>query len=240
MMAGKSSSIGRAVRAARMIRWWRCRLFETFGSARYARTALHDLDSKLAPYLAERGVFVEAGANDGFRKSNTYYLESSRGWSGVLVEPIPELAARCTKRRPRSRVYQCALVGPNHPTRAVVMTHADMLSEIVIEGAPRPRPIWRWEEAYEVSVRACTLTEVLSDAGVRDIDFLSLDLQGFEAAALAGLDFDRWSPSTMLIEILDETAQHAVELVLGDRYERVARVSPHDVLYRVVTPDNGA
>ena len=229
----KRSLVGRAVGALRIGRHWRCRLFEALGSARYARTALDDLDRKLEPYLAEGGVFVEAGANDGFRKSNTYYLESCRGWSGVLVEPIPELAARCQRYRPRSRVYQCALVGPDHPAPKVVMTYADMLSELVADGTPRPTSIWRWDEPYDVSVPARTLTDVLADARVERVDFLSLDLQGSEAVALAGLDFERWSPSIMLIEILDESAQRDVEAVLGGRYRYVARLSPHDVLYRI-------
>lgn len=194
--------------------------------------ALHDLDRKLAPYLGDGGVFVEAGANDGYRKSNTYYLERFRGWSGVLIEPIPALAEQCRRRRPRSRVYQCALVGAGHPTPEVVMTYADMLSEVVVDGQRPALEVPEWHEPYEVAVPARTLSEVLADAGTSRVDFLSLDVQGLEAAVLAGLDFDRWAPQIMLVEIVDDEAQHAVDAVLGARYERVARVSPHDVLFR--------
>ena len=234
MTGGRLSPLGAAVRAVRVLRRWRCRLFERFGSDRYARTALDDLDRRLTPYLPDGGVFVEAGANDGFRKSNTYYLERFRGWTGVLVEPIPVVAAKCSKHRRRCQVYQCALVGPDHPTQEVVMTYADMLSEVAVDGRRRPHSDWRWEEPYEVVVPTRTLTDVLDDAGVERVDFLSLDIQGLEAEALAGLDLDRWSPGIMLIEILDDAAQRAVEGVLGSRYECVARVSPHDVLYRAV------
>lgn len=230
--AGKPSPLGRAILARRLVKRWRCLLFEKAGSARYARTALHDLDRQIEPYLPDGGTFLEAGANDGFRQSNTYYLERFRGWSGVLVEPIPELAARCRKHRPNCTVYQCALVGPDHPAGEVVMTYADLLSEAVSDGRPTPRSSWRWDAPYHLTVPARTLTDVLADAGVPRVDFLSLDVQGFEAAALAGLDFDRWAPEIMLIEILDDASQRAVEAVLGSRYEYVARLSVHDVLYR--------
>lgn len=226
------SAIWGAVKARRSLRRWRCTLFERCGSARYSRVALYDLDNTLAPYLPDRGVFVEAGANDGYRKSNTYYLERFRGWSGVLIEPIPALADQCRRHRPCSRVYQCALVGCDHPTSEVVMTFADMLSEVVIDGRPPALSVPEWYEPYEVKVPACTLSDVLADAGMSHVDFLSLDVQGLEAAALTGLDFERWAPSIMLVEIVDDAAQQAVETVLGARYERVARVSPHDVLYR--------
>jgi FkbM family methyltransferase len=239
MKLSKQSTIRLGVVGVRALRRWRCSLFETFGSARYSRTALDDLDRKLAPYLADGGVFVEAGANDGFRKSNTYYLERFRGWTGVLIEPIPVLAEQCRKLRPRSRVYQCALVGPEHPTSEVVVRYADMLSEITVGERPRPRSVWRWDEPYDIAVPARTLSDVLTDAGAAHVDFLSLDVQGFEAAALGGLDLERWAPSVMLIEILDEGAQRAVDAVLGSGYERVARLSPHDVLY-VPKPSNTA
>jgi FkbM family methyltransferase len=203
------------------------------GSARYSRTALHDLDHKLAPYLPDGGVFVEAGANDGFRKSNTYHLERFRGWTGILIEPIPELAAQCERRRGASRVYQCALVGADHPAAEVVITYADMCSEISVDGRPRPRSAWGWDQGYDIAVPARTLTDVLADAGATHIDFMSLDLQGFEAAALTGLDLDRWAPQIMLIEIVDDHAQRAVDAVLDSRYERLGRITPDDVLYRV-------
>ncbi len=236
----KHAPLRRTVLGLRALRRWRCSLFEAWGSARYSRTALDNLDRKLAPYLPDRGVFVEAGANDGFRKSNTYYLERFQGWTGVLVEPIPALAAQCRKRRPRSRVYDCALVGADHQAPEVVITYADVLSEIPDNGRPRPKSVWSWDEPYDVSVRARTLSDVLAEAGTARVDFLSLDLQGFEAVALSGLDLDRWAPSLMLIEIDDADAQRAVDNVLGSRYERIGHLSSHDVLYRLATRSNSA
>ena len=61
------------------------------------------MDRQLDEILAKRGgFFVEAGANDGYRQSNTYLLERARGWTGILVEAIPDLARRCARERPRS------------------------------------------------------------------------------------------------------------------------------------------
>lgn len=112
------------------------------------------------------------------------------------------------------------------------MTYADMLSEIAVFGGAGPQGAPDWHQPYDVKVPARTLSDVLTDAGAGRIDFLSLDLQGYEASALSGLDLERWTPSLMLIEIEDEDAQHAVEAVLGSRYETVAWLTPQDVLYR--------
>jgi len=73
---------------------------EAVGSARYSRMALNRIDRKLERHLDfDGGVFVEAGANDGVTQSNTYYFEKFRGWTGLLVEPEPALAAACRRNR---------------------------------------------------------------------------------------------------------------------------------------------
>jgi hypothetical protein len=53
------------------------------------------------------GFFVEVGAYDGVNLSNTYHFEQC-GWTGVLVEPDPDMAERCRRDRPRSVTFQCA------------------------------------------------------------------------------------------------------------------------------------
>jgi hypothetical protein len=57
------------------------------------------------------GVFVEVGANHPTEGSQTWFLEQ-QGWSGVLVEPNPELQELLREKRPRSRVVQAAAWGP--------------------------------------------------------------------------------------------------------------------------------
>ena len=99
------SLIGDELRGARTIRR---AVAEALGSDRYSYTALNGLDRKLQAYLDYRdGFFIEAGANDGLTQSNTYWLERFRGWRGLLVEGLPDLAAACRRNRPRSRTVTC-------------------------------------------------------------------------------------------------------------------------------------
>jgi FkbM family methyltransferase len=212
----------------------RRRVFEALGSQRFSRPAAEAIDSKLERYLPERpGVFVEAGANDGYTWSNTYYLERWRGWSGVLVEGIPELAAECRRLRTRSQVFNCALVADAMATPAVTMTYAD-LGSLISHSEPeleaRLDDIER--ERYEVEVPARTLGAVLTAAGIERPDFISLDLEGHEPAALRGMDVERQGADWMLIEVLGHEGRSGVEAALGDLYEPVAELSGADVLFR--------
>ena len=56
----------------------------------------HELDKKLKKYLNyEKGFFVELGANDGIKQSNTFYFEKNLNWRGILVEPIKIKYLKC-------------------------------------------------------------------------------------------------------------------------------------------------
>jgi FkbM family methyltransferase len=214
--------------------------FEAVGSDRLSRPALFDLDAKLDALLdLDGGVFVEAGANDGFEQSNTYRLERMRGWTGVLIEGIPELAAACRRRRPRSAVFNCALVPPELHGSEVTMHYAHLLS--IVEGArgegdaehvglgERLHAVRR----YEVKVQGRTLSSVLDEAGVHEIDLLSLDLEGYELPALRGLDLSRHAPRHLLVEALEGAdAAAALDDYLAPAYDRVQFLSPRDIHYR--------
>jgi FkbM family methyltransferase len=217
-------------------------LFERFGSPRYSRPALFDMDRKLERYLnREGGVFVEAGAHDGYVQSNTYFLERFRGWTGVLIEPIPELWEHCVRDRPRSICFNCALVPADFARRAVHMRYGGLMSVVAgARGTPeddeahaQAGSMLGWDRNYELEVPARTLDSVLDEARIDDFDFLSLDVEGFELDVLRGLDLDRHRAGHVLVEMLvgPETSA-AVDDLLTSRYERVAQLSPHDVLYR--------
>jgi len=57
------------------------------------------------------GIFVEVGANHPVNRSQTWFLES-KGWSGVLIEPNPDLCELLRDQRPKSRVFQVAVGEP--------------------------------------------------------------------------------------------------------------------------------
>lgn len=62
----------------------------------------------------DSGFFIEAGANDGIKQSNTYFYEIEKGWKGLLVEPNYRQYVECKKNRPNSIVENYALVGDQY------------------------------------------------------------------------------------------------------------------------------
>lgn len=221
------------------LRRYRRRLYEFFGSDRYSHPALSQMDRKLERYMPyQNGFFIEAGANDGFAQSNTYYFERFLNWRGILVEPIPELREKCVKERPNSIVLNCALVPMDHDGQDVTMLYCNMMS--VVKGAQksdaadleyvrRGMKIQRSvEKIYEVVVPARTLTSILDEIGVKEIDLFSLDVEGYELDVLKGLDLDRYRPKYMLIEA---RFRDEIESYLAEFYEAIELLSQYDVLY---------
>jgi FkbM family methyltransferase len=220
----------------RVSRGWR-RLFERLGSDRYSHPALHGIDRKLDRLFDRHGgFFVEAGGFDGYRQSNTYYLERFRGWRGVLVEPMSELAREARLNRPTATVIQCALVGSGYPEQTIEMEFGDLMSSV----SGLHESGWTdygftlgWQDPYTEQVPARSLGDVLGELGSPQIDLLSLDVEGYESQVLTGLDLDRHAPMWILIEMHDlATGRRQMAPILGARYVEHAQLSPMDVLYR--------
>lgn len=96
--------------------------------------ALNQLDIKLKKYLNfRRGYFIEAGANDGVKQSNTLYFEKYKGWRGILIEPIPNLAKKCRINRPKCIVENCALVPFDFQETYIEMQYCNLMS--LVKGA---------------------------------------------------------------------------------------------------------
>jgi FkbM family methyltransferase len=220
----------------RSVKLARRSVFERCGSRRYSKPALNRLDDLLLEHLPEgEGFFVEAGANDGYTQSNTYYLERYRGWRGLLVEPTPHLARVCRRVRKASAVVECALVAPTEAGGTVRLRYADLMS--VTEGARGDAEAdGRWVGAgrsllrvpdvtYEVP--ATTLGSLLDEVAPACVDLLSLDVEGYELKVLAGLG--AWRPTWILVESHD---QEGLQRMLGREYEVVARPTPLDMLLR--------
>ena len=142
-----------------------------------------------------RGYFVEVGANQPEGLSQTFELEQ-KGWTGVLIEPQPALAEEL-KRRRSAKVYAEACSSRRNSGARLTLHLAgghSSFSEKLNTAEIKPHG------AIEVSVR--TLDQILVDADIPCIDFISIDVEGHELDVLDGFDLARWRPRLILIEDL--------------------------------------
>jgi FkbM family methyltransferase len=142
---------------------------------------------------AEEGIFVEVGANAPKNLSQTWFLEKM-GWSGVLVEPLPDRCEALRRERPNSNVFEVAVSAPEKTGEADFFVQ-DVFSSLepnVKDNIMEYRSVIR--------VKVATLDAVLEEAGVPRMDFLSVDTEGTEIDVFRGLDLRKHRPSLILVE----------------------------------------
>jgi FkbM family methyltransferase len=170
----------------------------------------------VARFLGDRpGIFVEVGANDPLVNSQTWHLEE-RGWTGLLVEPLSELAAKLRARR-KAKVAEVACGAPAHHgsvmTFKIAGTGSTLASEFT-DADLSAREIRR--------VPVATLDSLLADAGFSTVDFVSIDVEGFELEVLQGFSLERFRPRLVLMEDrVRDLARH--RHMVGRGYKLVRR-----------------
>ncbi len=135
------------------------------------------------------GVFVDVGANHPVTLNQTWALEQ-KGWSGVLVEPNPEIFKLLCEQRPRSRAVLAAAGAESGEVDLFLgVTHLHSTLAPIL-GDPL--------SGQKVRVPLRTLDSILAEAGVTTIDFLSIDVEGHELKVLQGLNLEKYAPRLIL------------------------------------------
>ncbi len=158
-----------------------------------------DIFTMLLLEESRNGFFVEFGATNGVQGSNSYLMEKTFGWSGILAEP-----ARCwhaALRRNRSAMisHRCVWVEsgaslPFRETRDAGFSTLEALTN-------KDRHVARRIPADIYEVETITLLQLLSEHGApKVIDYLSIDTEGSEFDILEHFDFDRHRPRVLTIE----------------------------------------
>ena len=142
------------------------------------------------------GYFVDVGANQPDSGSQTFHLEQL-GWTGVLIEPLPEWA-EANRRQRKAKVYEVICSSPQNDGRTMSFQVAGAFSSLDMDAANA-----KATAVATIQVPATTLDKILIDAqAVAPIDFLSIDVEGHEIDVLRGFDIQRWRPRLILIEDL--------------------------------------
>jgi FkbM family methyltransferase len=148
-------------------------------------------------FFADRsgGVFVDVGAADYREKSNTYYLETALGWSGVAIDAQGKYAADYAVHRKRTR-FVAAFVSDSS---GVTDSHIP-LGNPGVASADRDYVAAVDRVARTERLPTVTLTQILDATGVTRIDYLSIDIERQEPKVLAGLAIDRFRPRLACVE----------------------------------------
>ena len=205
--------------------------------------SLNELDKKLSELLpsllSKETFYVEVGANDGVRQSNTHFLEKVFGASGLLIEASPSLFEKCIANRSKKNIFEhCALVSKDYSEKYMEFIYSDLMTvstkvndRIAEEHAKKGLKFMKAPNYHFLSP-AKTLSSIIDTYNIEKVDILSMDLEGYEIEALKGADLERRVIKNILVEHPDLSAIKNFMEVHSYRY--VQSLSGNDHLFSIV------
>jgi len=158
---------------------------------------LQDLFCAIALHQKTNGFFVEVGVGSGKLISNTYMLEKTLNWEGILIEPNKSSHSSIRECRSVALETRAAASSSGQKLRFEEFVGAGEFSRISNTGGHDIEGV----EINEYTVETITLNDVFEkmDAPL-EMDYLSLDTEGSEIDILRGLDMEKYTFKVLTIE----------------------------------------
>lgn len=149
----------------------------------------------------KNGLFLDIGGNDPIRINNTFYLEK-KGWDGLAFEPQPLLQKKWKSRR--TSCIPIALGSrESYVKLKVVKERNDDNWNVLSKVLEDENHISTNEDdsSETIRVKQRKLADVLKENGIKEVDYISLDVEGYEMQVLEGIEWDDTKIKVISIEI---------------------------------------
>lgn len=148
----------------------------------------------------KNGFYVDVGAYDPERFSNTkrFYL---KGWKGVNIEPNPDNIYKFDEVRRRDINLNVG-IGVKEKILNFYKMYPSTLSTFSKSKAKEYQ-----EEGFKLDsvskIRVTSLVKVFKKYGIRKIDFMSVDTEGYDLDVLRSNDWGKFRPKIVIVETVN-------------------------------------
>lgn len=163
-------------------------------------------DLVLARILGEMksttGFFVDIGAHHPTRYSNTYYFYR-QGWRGINVDALPGTKKLFQRMRPRDITVENG-VGAQAGVLRYFSFNEPALNTFSEEEAKK-KEHFPYHIINTLQIPVVTLKQILDENLPSNtlIDFLTIDVEGFDHEVISSNDWDHYRPRVVLVELLN-------------------------------------
>lgn len=148
--------------------------------------------------------YLDIGANDPVRFSNTFYFYRYMRSNGVLIEPNPELHRSIETKRPKDILVKkgIGISGKEEVAEYYLMDWHEFntfSNSVAVET----------EKKYEgrnnikgkLQIQLVPVNQVLQEHFPEGLDLLNIDVEGMDLEILKAIDFDRHRPEAICVEV---------------------------------------
>jgi FkbM family methyltransferase len=153
-----------------------------------------------------KGVFLDIGAHNGIDKSNSYFFERHLGWSGLCVEPMPDVFDQLIKNR--NCICENIAISDycGKATFWKINGYAEMLSGLVENYDERHKSRIENElrihggDLVQSEVVILDINTLLKSNNLYEIDYCSIDVEGSEEKIMSAFNEKEFDIKVFTIE----------------------------------------
>jgi FkbM family methyltransferase len=155
---------------------------------------------------ARKGFYIDIGAHHPTRFSNTYYFYR-RGWTGINVDACPGTVKLFQFLRPRDITIECG-VGSEEGILTYFSFNEPALNTFSEQEAQK-KISSKYKVINKHKVSVLTLKKILDDnlPEGKKIDFMSIDVEGFDHEVVCSNDWIRYRPTIVAVELLNSSIE---------------------------------
>lgn len=205
-------------------------------SPRYTYSSQAGQDSVVDQMMKYKrgGTFVDVGGYDGVTGSNTFFLETTRGWTGALVEPVRAQIDKAKVAR-TCPCIQIAIAPTEGEAEFIEITEGyTQMSGLAASYDPKILGNVRSDKRHKeniVKVKTQTLSGLLHELKLVHPDFVSLDIEGGETAVLKSFPFADHDVKIWAIENNTGTSQ-IKEIMDANGYNLIEFCGPDEMYFK--------
>ena len=172
------------------------------------------------------GFFIEVGATNGVRLSNTLYIEQRLNWSGILIEPNAEFFAVLQNQKRNAYLFNGCL-----SIRPVASVEVFFANGVV--GGINPHIKRKNWKSQETKVKCVPIYSILKSLNNPTVNLFSLDVEGSEPGVLNTIP---WSDVNIYIWLIEYGGyayrkDAIIPILLRNNYILMGTVKGRDLIF---------
>ena len=173
----------------------------------------------------KKGIYIDVGCNHPFIGNNTYKL-FKRGWSGINIDLDYTFIDSFNFYRPNDYNLQIGVSDKNGEQEMYYHHERSAINTLDIKRSSK--------SILKKNIKTLTLNSIIENSKFKNkqIDYVSIDVEGYELNVLKGFDLNKYQPKALSIEYID------AEMIKEEYYHQNINNILNSNLYKYIT-NNG-